>query len=299
MTIKNGRLDWAVWKPLGPQTEPPINPEVLIYHVIVGSLAAADSVFRSQGYTGDESTFGIGGPLDGSLDGVVWQWQDTRRQADAQFAGNAYANSAETSGFPNHPWSSKQLSSCVRLGADFCHAHPDRKPHLVNRSGPLGDGAFGYHELREDWNTDHHTCPGAVREGQFRTIVIPKIRATLLGQPIPTAPKPKPVPATHPSGDGKIVVDGVFGAETIGAMQHVLEAKAVYHETIDGIFGPHTRAGLQLYLQQLGLYHGTVDSLVGHETVTALQDHIGANADGLWGKSTTRTLQGCLNDGRF
>jgi lysozyme family protein len=302
MSIKNGRLQGAVWKPLGPQTEPPIHPEVLIYHVIVGSLAAADAVFRAQGYTGDESTFGVGGPLDGSLDGVIWQWQDTRREADAQYAGNAYANSAEFSGFPNHPMSSKQLNAGIHIAVEFCRAHPGRKPHLVNKTGPIGDGAFGYHELREDWNTDGHICPGVIREAQVRTIIIPKARHIINGghaHDAPPAPKPKPVAPHHTSGEGKIAVDGVAGAETIGAMQHILEEHGYYSESIDGIFGPHTRAALQLYLRGMGFYNGHIDSIFGHESVAALQEHIDAHIDGVWGHSTTRALQKRLNEGEF
>lgn len=302
MTIKNGRLTEAVWKPLGPQTEPTINPEVLIYHVIVGNLAAADAVFRAQGYTGDESTFGVGGSLDGSLDGVIWQWQDTRREADAQYAGNAYANSIEFSGFSTHPMTSKQLDAGIRIAVDWFHAHPDRKPHLVNTTGPIGEGGFGYHELRHDWNTDYHECPGVIREAQLRTIIIPKARHIINGghaADAPKAPKPRPVVAHHTSGDGKIAVDGVAGADTIGAIQHVIESHGYYSDNIDGIFGPHTRAGLQLYLKSMGFYAGRIDAIFGHESVAALQEHVDAHIDGIWSHLTTRALQKRLNQGEF
>lgn len=294
MTITNGRLSGAEWRPLGPETEPTIDPEVLIFHTMVGYLKGTEGVFKSQGYTGDESTWGVGGPWDGAaLDGVIWQWQDTRRQADAQYAGNAYADSVETSdgGNPNHPWSSAQLVSLIDIAVAFCHAHPNRKPHLVNATGPLGDGAFGYHELRHDWNLSGHRCPGAVREAQLRTIVIPKARAILQGATPPPAPKPKPVPAHH--NDGKIAVDGVFGAETVGAIQHVLKVHGLYHDAIDGIFGPHTRTALQQYLKV------RADGVFGPISVKALQHHVGVAADGDLGKVTIRATQTALNNGRF
>jgi hypothetical protein len=306
MTIKNGVLDWAVQKPLGPQTEPPITPEVLIFHTIVGGLKAADSLFRAGGYDGTEATFGIGGPDDGAdLDGVVWQWQNCNRQADAQYAGNAYADSAEhgDGGHPNHPLSSRQLAADIRLGVDFCRAHPTRKPHLVNKSGPIGEGAFGWHELREDWNTDHHLCPGPVREGQYRTIVIPKIRAELEGHPVPPAPKPKPVPAHHPGGE--LTVDGVLGAETIGAVQHVLVAHG-YKLAVDGLFGPMARGALQNYLHERGYYHSAIDRIFGPLSTKALQAYLVGQGflakkavTGVWRKDTTSALQRALNAGRF
>jgi hypothetical protein len=295
MTISNGRLSGAEFRPLGPETEPAINPEVLIFHTMVGYLRGTEGVFKSQGYTGDESTFGVGGPWDGAaLDGVIYQWQDTRRQADAQFAGNAYADSVETSdgGNPNHPWSSKQLTALVDIAVAFCHAHPNRKPHLVNTSGPIGDGAFGYHELRRDWNTSGHVCPGPVREGQLRQIVIPKARAILQGSDKPPAPKPVPAPVHHPD-QPKLAEDGVLGIGTISALQHVLKAHGLYHDAIDGQFGPHTRTALQQYLKV------RADGVIGPATVKALQRYIGIEMTGTWKSYTTRHLQMSLNSGRF
>lgn len=311
MAIKDGVLDWAEQHPLGPQTEPPITPEVMILHTIVGTLRGADSLFRAGGYDGTEATFGVGGPADGSdLDGVVWQWQNANREADAQFAGNAYADSAETSdgGHPNHPWSSAQLKSLIHMGVDFCKAHPTRKPHLINRTGPIGDGAFGYHELRHDWNTDGHVCPGPVREAQLRTIVIPKVRARLNGHHEHPAPKPKPHPAHH----DHIAVDGIFGAETVGAVQHVLVSHGFSigssggKNAPDGIFGPTTRTSLQKYLKEKGYYYSAVDGRFGPLSTKALQAylvHLGffakKDVSGDWHHSTTRALQKALNEGSF
>lgn len=313
MSLTNGILSWAVQKPLGPQTEPPIAPEVLIFHTIVGGLRAADSLFRAGGYDGTEATFGVGGKDDGpDLDGVVWQWQNANREADAQFAGNAYADSAEhgDGGNPHHPLSSKQMEADIRMGVDFCKAHPSRKPHLVRTSGSIGQGAFGWHELRHDWNTDGHVCPGPVREGQYRTIVIPKIRAIILGHDKPVAPKPKPTPAHETQGG--IAVDGVLGAETIGAVQHVLVkhgytvGSAGGRNEADGIFGPTTRSGLQKYLTAVGFYHYAIDGIFGPLSTKALQAYLvhrgtfaKTDVDGHWRHSTTRALQTALNDGRF
>jgi hypothetical protein len=299
MTIRNGVLDWAKQRPLGPQTEPPIDPRVLIYHIIVGSASAGYNVFKSQGYTGDESTFIVCGPRDvpvGYKDGEVWQLQNCKRQADAQFAGNEYADSVETSGMPNEPFSSEMLKSLIRLTVDWCREY--KKPaQLVPRTGPIGVGGLGWHELRADWNLTYHRCPGVVREGQLRTIVIPKARAILEGALAPKAPTPKPAPAHH--DDGKIDVDGVFGAETIGALQHTLAHGGYYILPVDGVFGPGTRKALQKYLRHLGIYSGSIDGIVGDKTVRALQTHIHATVDGDLGPRTIRRLQEALNMGRF
>lgn len=179
----------ATWRPLGTQSEPSIGtPRILIFHTMVGYLASTDAFFRQNGYTGTESHFGVGGPWDGTaLDGAVWQWQSLDRQADAQAAGNAYATSIETSdgGNPLRPWSAKQLSALIALGAWWCRTtgNPAR---LV--SNPSQDG-IGYHAQFAAWNPDGHTCPERTRIAQLIDIVIPGIAAALgSSNPTPTPP---------------------------------------------------------------------------------------------------------------
>jgi peptidoglycan hydrolase-like protein with peptidoglycan-binding domain len=280
------RIPWAQWRPLGPITdEPPITPTVLIYHTMDGYLRGTEETFKQQGFFGTESTWGLGGPWDGTLDGVLWQWQDTHRQADAQYDGNAYANSVETSDGKayTHPWSSKQLESLIRLTVDWCKltGNPCK---LVTQPTEKG---LGYHEQFEGWNKDHHTCPGPIREGQLRMTVIPKARAKLaatvgsLSHAMSTAP-----PISGGSGE-MLAVDGVVGPATIRALQHRLGI------TVDGIMGPATRVALQ---RHLGVRS---DSVILENTVEALQARIEAAPSGVWDRATTRSLQEVLNAGSF
>jgi hypothetical protein len=273
------RISWADWRPLGNITEEPaIKPTVLIFHTMVGYLRGTESVFKSGGYKGTESTFGLGGPWDGALDGALWQWQDTHRQADAQFDGNAYANSVETSdgGNASHPWSSKQLETLVRLTVDWCKL-TDSPARLVKKPTDRG---LGYHELFWAWNHGDHACPGPVREGQLRTIVIPKARALLEGTPHTPY-------STTVSQNGHVSEDGILAASTIRAMQRKLKVDD------DGIFGPDTRVALQ---RHLGV---RPDSIVGPVTVKALQRKVHALQSGIWDRATTRALQHALNEGTF
>ncbi len=275
-----GGIAWAEWRPLGAITEePPITPTVLIFHTMVGFLRGTEAMFKQGGFKGEESTFGVGGPWDGDLDGVLWQWQDTHRQADAQFAGNAYADSIETSdgGHPTNPWSSKQIETLVRLTVDWC-TMTGNPCELVK--APSGRG-LGYHEQFWDWNHGDHACPGPVREGQLRTLVIPKARAALTGgtyrphSPAPSGPQ------------GKIAEDGVLGPETISALQRQL------HVEDDGVMGPATRVALQ---RHLGV---RADSIIGPITVKALQRRVRATQSGIWDRQTTLALQRALSAGTF
>lgn len=171
----------ADWRPLGPQTEPAIGtPRVLIFHTMVGFLVPVDRMFRSQGFTGVESTFGVGGPWDGAdLDGAVWQWQRLDYQADAQAEGNAYATSVETSdaGDPSNKWSPNQLDSLIALTVWWCQqtGNPCRMVEKIT------DHGIGYHRQFPQWNPNNHTCPGDVRLNQLKTVVIPEAAKILEG----------------------------------------------------------------------------------------------------------------------
>lgn len=178
----------AQYRPLGSQTQSYIGkPRILIAHTMVGTLPGTDSFFRQGGYTGTEAHFGVGGPWEGSqYDGQVYQWQVLDYSADAQYAGNAYATSVETSdgGNPGNPWSAKQLQALIALGVWWCQqtGAPARLVASPSQSG------FGYHEQFPEWNQSGHRCPGPVREAQWRDVVIPAVAAALRPTSKPNLP---------------------------------------------------------------------------------------------------------------
>lgn len=184
----------AVLKLLGPQTEPLIHPRILVFHTMVGYLKSTDALFRTNGYSGVESSFGVGGPWDGvGLDGAVWQWQFTDRQADAQAAGNAFCDSVETSdgGDPDRPWSQKQQKSLIDLTVWWCRQTGSPCRLVTSET----DHGIGYHRQFADWNPNAHSCPGNVRLAQLKGVIIPSAARILKPTPSPTpAPKPIPVP---------------------------------------------------------------------------------------------------------
>lgn len=176
------RYSKAAWRPLGnSMDEPEIGtPRVFIIHTMSGYLMGTDAFFRANGYGGTESHFGIGGNYDRpDLDGAVIQWQLLNRQADAQFAGNAYATSVETSDGAkiNVRWSAKQMESIIQLGVWWCK-QTGRPARLVNSPDESG---FGYHSQFTAWNQNAHACPGSVRLVQYKTEVIPEIARRLAG----------------------------------------------------------------------------------------------------------------------
>jgi peptidoglycan hydrolase-like protein with peptidoglycan-binding domain len=90
---------------------------------------------------------------------------------------------------------------------------------------------------------------------------------------------------TPPSG--KLVVDGIWGANTTRALQRALGVVA------DGVIGPVTRKVLQRHVG------ATADGVWGTGTKKALQRHLRVTADGNWGGITIRALQTRLNEGTF
>jgi hypothetical protein len=148
-------------------------------HTMDGFLHGTDQLFKRNGYTGAESTFGIGGPFDGAvLDGAVWQWQELDHEADAQVAGNPYATSVETSdgAKPLTPWSTRQVASIIELMVWWLK-QTGNPPVLVRRPTDRG---IGYHSQFAEWNPHHHDCPGAIRTGQLLRTIIPTVQRALI-----------------------------------------------------------------------------------------------------------------------
>ncbi len=245
----------AEWKPLGPQAEPKIGiPRILLFHTMSGFLAGTDSMFRAGGYTGTESHFGVGGSWDKDLDGVVWQWQDLSHGADAQFAGNAYATSVETSDGAHDgvPWTPKQIAALIDLATWWCQqtGNPARLVVTPDEHG------FGYHAQFGAWNRNAHDCPGAARVKQLTSVIIPEVARRLaitwtekIVKDLPTLQHGGPtgenvetlqgllIARSHP----EVKVSGVFDAVTKAAVEEVQTWGKL---TPDGIVGPKTWAVL-------------------------------------------------------
>ena len=152
-----------------------ITPRVVIVHTMVGSLLGTDQLFRTK--SGLESHFGIGAPTDGAdLDGVIFQWMDTDRRADANLNANAFAVSIETSdgGDESRPWSPKQLDALIRLIGALCDHHG-----IPRRICDRADGSgLGWHVMfgaPGPWTPVAKTCPGPVRIAQLKDTVFPAV----------------------------------------------------------------------------------------------------------------------------
>lgn len=156
----------------------------MVFHTMDGYLSGTEATFRSNGPDGVRSHFGISGSWDtpyvGDSGGKIVQWETTDRIAPAQFDGNPFAVSVETSdgANPRNPWTPGQIRAIVALSVDWCRAYG--KPSWEWCSTPAGErGTFGYHEMFDAWNHNHHDCPGPVRKQQLFDVVVPAVNAAL------------------------------------------------------------------------------------------------------------------------
>jgi len=266
----------ALWRPLSlRQDEPKIVPRLLITHTMVGSLRGTETMFKGGGYKGTESHFGLGGPSDGSnLDGVLYQWQSLDRQADAQYKGNTYATSIETSdgGNPSNPWSAKQLEALIALHVWWCHA----TGNPTEIAGSWNGYGWGYHALYEEWNPNGHSCPAGVRIAQLKNVVYPT--ATRLF-------KEKMPPGSR--GAGRISVSD-FPVFPLGAGEY-FGPESGPAESVSGFHGHSSDLALwQRRMQERG-WKIKDDGLYGYFTknvVIEFQRDKGLTPDGLIGKAT-------------
>ena len=131
-------------------------------------------------------------------------------------------------------------------------------------------------------------------------------------QPSSTPPNPTPNPPADPppapgadpnpaTSEFSVVVDGIWGRQTILALQRALGVEA------DGVFGPISTRALQSRLDAKGFAPGPVDGFWGPLTTAALQRQLASlgynlgpwGVDGAFGPASIRALQQALNAGRL
>lgn len=177
------RYPAAVWRPIPENdTAARITPRVAILH---SAAVAIDTLYHSFRRTENtlESHFFV------KKDGVVEQYMDTTRQADANRFANPFAVAIETedNGDPDHDeWTHEQLDAIDALLRWLHEVHPA----IVLKRCDRWDGAgVGYHTMwgaPSRWTPVVKTCPGRVRREQFDECVLPRLLK-------PTAPTP-PLP---------------------------------------------------------------------------------------------------------
>ena len=141
------RYPAAEWRPLDKPQYLLTTPDICCLHTMVGSLAGTDRYFRTVSVF---SHFGVGGAwgpdVAAGLDGVVYQWGDTRWRNASNLDGNHRVIGVETAdngARPIQPWTTAQQAAIVGLLVWVHQAH-DIPLTLIPDSKP-GRRGIGYH----------------------------------------------------------------------------------------------------------------------------------------------------------
>lgn len=266
------RCPFAVWKPLGPQTQARMRShDLVLLHTMVGYLYSTDTYFRSSngyGYAGTESHYGVGGrwgsDASRGLDGAIWQWQDRAYMADANGQANPRAISVETADSataPIVPWSDAQCEAIAQIVAwestPAAHAdcpsswtcHQQGIPlELIPDSKP-GRRGIGYHRQGID--------PWRVAGGE--------VWSTAYGKVCPDSARIAQIPGIIARAR-QIVAGGDYGPAPVGPTEHdrrVQELLSVlldpdtgepyYQGALDGINGGVQQQAVRDYQEDAGL----------------------------------------------
>lgn len=168
-------------------SDPPIEVIGAVLHVAVSN---ADSLFGW--FDGDSG--GIESHFYIRYDGIVEQYRDTGREADANYKANSFVErgvrkgyvSIETAGMEHGGWTAAQLSS-IKLLLTWLAAEHDFPLQRVKAHTEPG---VGYHTMfgaPGPWTPAvGKTCPGPGRVKQFDRVIVPWMREH------GTEPRPKP-----------------------------------------------------------------------------------------------------------
>jgi len=245
------RMPGAEWRPLSiNHTKGGNRPRVVILHIIVGTLAGADSWFRNS-RSKVSAHFGVG------KDGRIRQWVDTADRAWANAGANPYSISIENEGQVGDALTAAQVESNARIVAWASKAHGI--PIQVNNSAS-GSG-LSYHRMAAAWSLGGTACPGDRIIAQ-RPAIVARAKQ-IAGGATPDDP-------TTEGNDPLIGLKKGSEGEAVKALQELIkfagQGKHLGEAGVDGKYGAGTAEGLRLARKSVGskAEKGWGDTVTGH-----------------------------------
>ncbi len=165
-TVTKGIYPAAKQLPIPPgDNDPPIVPRIAVLHVDAGNAESLFTFFRDRS-GGVESHFHV------RKDGVVEQYRNIFRQADANLRANDFAVSIETQGLGAGTWNAAQLAAIKAL---LVWLNREAAIPLIRCTAWNGKGV-GYHVMfgaPGPWTPVAKSCPGPDRIKQYEAVIIP------------------------------------------------------------------------------------------------------------------------------
>jgi hypothetical protein len=170
------RYPAAQWRPIPVNYTPAsISPNLLIEHIMEGTLSGTDAWFRNPAAQAS-AHFGVG------KDGTVYQWVDTSDVAWHAANANGRSIGVEHEGYSGQALTPAQLNATAKILAWAAGVHP---VPLVLAANSSSDG-LAWHGLGGATWGNHPDCPGPPIVAQ-----LPAILAQAQGG---SPPSPAPVP---------------------------------------------------------------------------------------------------------
>lgn len=156
-------------------SDPVITPVVVVLHVDAGNASTLFNWFNGP-------SKGIESHLFIRKDGVVEQYRQFDREADAQLGGNSWmvdgkrlgSISIETQGTALGYWTRAQKKA-IKNFLLWAHDNLGIEMRVVTVPNPrsLARGGVGYHSLFNAWNSLGKSCPGPKRIAWFKNKLTP------------------------------------------------------------------------------------------------------------------------------
>ena len=239
-----------------------ITPHYMAGALSVESCAAIFAASSRQA----SSNYGIG------PDGRVGLYVDESNRSWCSSSGynDRKAVTIECANLPDGSLTNATWNALVELCADICRRNG------IARLNYTGDDSGNLTMHKWYGNTD---CPGPWLSHEFGRLAS-EVNAKLAGGGGSDAP----APARNNTNGGKLDVDGIGGYNTVLDLQTALGAPYK-----DGFISGQWRAN-SVYFNSITAVEFS-SRATGSSTVRKLQALIGADADGVWGKDTSRKLQ--------
>lgn len=226
----------------------------LVLHIQQGTERGTAGWFHNPAA---EASSHFGNPKAGLLD----QWVDTADEAWAEMQGNTRWVSVENEGYSGDSLTPSQIENAAQL---LAWLNQTEGVPLQISDDPSVRG-LGWHGMGGNAWGGHFDCPGDPIKNQRPQIiaraeqilnVVPKAPVSPPKPSNPVPPTPLPIVKIGSTGDvvkrvqtalnengSRLMVDGVFGESTLGAVFHF---QSTHGLSADGVVGPQTYKALGL-----------------------------------------------------